>query len=57
LFWRKKKEQIIYGCEPKLVCRVYRCNWSAYYIAKRWNADGLLSDEGLKAVLEEGKTD
>ena len=24
-------------------------------LAKRWNADGLLSDEGLKAVLEEGK--
>ena len=26
-------------------------------LAKRWNADGLLSDEGLKAVLEEGKTE
>ncbi|MDA7865695.1 hypothetical protein N9A70_02845 [Akkermansiaceae bacterium] len=24
-------------------------------LARRWNADGLLSDEGLKAVLEEGK--
>ncbi|MDB4556763.1 hypothetical protein N9005_05860 [Akkermansiaceae bacterium] len=24
-------------------------------LAKRWNQDGLLSDEGLKAVLEEGK--
>ena len=24
-------------------------------LAKRWNADGLLSDEGLKAVLEEGE--
>ena len=24
-------------------------------LAKRWNADGLVSDEGLKAVLEEGK--
>ena len=24
-------------------------------LAKRWNADGLLSDEGLKGVLEEGK--
>ena len=23
-------------------------------LAKRWNADGLLSDEGLKAVLKEG---
>ena len=26
-------------------------------LAKRWNADGLLSDEGLKAVLEEGKAE
>ena len=26
-------------------------------LAKRWNQDGLLSDEGLKAVLEEGKTE
>ena len=26
-------------------------------LAKRWNTDGLLSDEGLKAVLEEDKTD
>ena len=26
-------------------------------LAKRWNADGLLSDEGLKAVLEEGNKD
>jgi hypothetical protein len=25
-------------------------------LAKRWNQDGLLSDEGLKAVLEEGRT-
>ncbi|MDA7607415.1 hypothetical protein N8640_02885 [Akkermansiaceae bacterium] len=24
-------------------------------LAKRWNTDGLLSDEGLRAVLEEGK--
>jgi hypothetical protein len=24
-------------------------------LAKRWNQDGLLSDEGLKAVLEEGQ--
>ena len=24
-------------------------------LAKRWNQDGLLSDEGLKAVLEEGE--
>ena len=24
-------------------------------LAKRWNQDGLLSDAGLKAVLEEGK--
>ncbi|MDA7646088.1 hypothetical protein N8721_01655 [bacterium] len=26
-------------------------------LAKRWNADGLLSDEGLKAVLEEGEAE
>ena len=26
-------------------------------LAKRWNADGLLSDEGLKAVLKEGKAE
>ena len=26
-------------------------------LAKRWNADGLLSDEGLEAVLEEGKAE
>ncbi|MDA7502564.1 hypothetical protein OAP08_06075 [Akkermansiaceae bacterium] len=26
-------------------------------LARRWNADGLLSDEGLKAVLEEGKAE
>ncbi|MDA9831464.1 hypothetical protein N9C66_08985 [Akkermansiaceae bacterium] len=26
-------------------------------LARRWNADGLLSDEGLEAVLEEGKTE
>ena len=26
-------------------------------LAKRWNADGLLSDEELKAVLEEGKAE
>ena len=26
-------------------------------LAKRWNADGLLSDEVLKAVLEEGKAE
>ncbi|MDB4761901.1 hypothetical protein OAG67_02025, partial [bacterium] len=26
-------------------------------LAKRWNTDGLLSDEGLGAVLEEGKTE
>ena len=26
-------------------------------LAKRWNADGLLSEEGLRAVLEEGKAE
>ena len=26
-------------------------------LAKRWNADGLLSHEELKAVLEEGKAE
>jgi hypothetical protein len=25
-------------------------------LARRWNQDGLLSDEGLKAVLEEGQS-
>ena len=26
-------------------------------LAKRWNADGLLSEEGLRAVLQEGKAE